>query len=81
MPFQRPSRCRVGASSSRVIQHRAEVVGCVCVGSFDEVGVYAEGRPRVRVTEASVPTLRVVPNPRVGKYGRVESIGWNVTDC
>jgi hypothetical protein len=23
-----------------------------------------------------MPTLRVVPNPRVGSYGKVESIGW-----
>lgn len=29
-----------------------------------------------RVTEAVLPTLRVVPNPRVAAYGRVESIGW-----
>jgi nitrite reductase/ring-hydroxylating ferredoxin subunit len=29
-----------------------------------------------RVTSAVLPTLRVVPNPRVAAYGRVESIGW-----
>ena len=29
-----------------------------------------------RVTEAVAPTLRVVPDPRVSKYGAVESIGW-----
>jgi nitrite reductase/ring-hydroxylating ferredoxin subunit len=29
-----------------------------------------------RVTEAALPTLRVVANPRVGRYGEVESIGW-----
>lgn len=29
-----------------------------------------------RVTEACVPTWRVVPNPRVGQYARVESIGF-----
>ena len=29
-----------------------------------------------RVTEVVMPTLRVVANPRVAKYGRVESIGW-----
>jgi nitrite reductase/ring-hydroxylating ferredoxin subunit len=29
-----------------------------------------------RVTEAVLPTLRVVPNPRVAQYARVESIGW-----
>lgn len=34
------------------------------------------GRGFRRVTEAVVPTLRVVPNPRVDGYGRVESIGW-----
>ncbi len=31
-----------------------------------------------RVTEAVVPTLRVVPNPRVAQYGMVESIGWTL---
>jgi phenylpropionate dioxygenase-like ring-hydroxylating dioxygenase large terminal subunit len=31
-----------------------------------------------RVTEAVFPTLRVVPNPRVAKYDRVESIGWTL---
>lgn len=35
-----------------------------------------DGKTFLRVTEAAVPTLRVVPNPRVGKYGMVESIGW-----
>jgi hypothetical protein len=35
-----------------------------------------DGRIFHRVTEAAVPTLRVVPNPRVGRYGMVESIGW-----
>jgi nitrite reductase/ring-hydroxylating ferredoxin subunit len=34
------------------------------------------GKTFRRVTEAVLPTLRVVPNPRVGQYGRVESIGW-----
>ena len=34
------------------------------------------GRRFRRVTEAVLPTLRVVPSPRVGTYGRVESIGW-----
>jgi nitrite reductase/ring-hydroxylating ferredoxin subunit len=29
-----------------------------------------------RVTEVVLPTLRVVPNPRVASYGAVESIGW-----
>jgi len=36
----------------------------------------ADGRVHRRVTEAVCPTLRVVPNPRVARYGRVESIGW-----
>jgi len=31
-----------------------------------------------RVTEAVLPTLRVVPNPRVTGFGKVESIGWVV---
>ena len=35
-----------------------------------------DGRVFRRVTEAAMPTLRVVPNPRVGSYGAVESIGW-----
>lgn len=29
-----------------------------------------------RVSEAALPTLRVIPNPRLGVGGRVESIGW-----
>ena len=29
-----------------------------------------------RISEAALPTLRVIPNPRVGRYGRVETIGW-----
>lgn len=29
-----------------------------------------------RVSQAGMPTLRVIPSPRVGKYGRVESLGW-----
>jgi len=35
-----------------------------------------DGKLHRRVTEVVMPTLRVVPNPRVAKYGRVESIGW-----
>jgi len=31
-----------------------------------------------RVTEAALPTLRVVPNPRVAQFARVESIGWTL---
>jgi nitrite reductase/ring-hydroxylating ferredoxin subunit len=34
------------------------------------------GKTHRRVTEVVMPTLRVVPNPRVAKYGKVESIGW-----
>jgi nitrite reductase/ring-hydroxylating ferredoxin subunit len=37
-----------------------------------------DGRVFHRVTEAVLPTLRVVPNPRVTGYGRVESLGWVV---
>ena len=29
-----------------------------------------DGRVHYRITEAALPTLRVVPNPRVGAYGR-----------
>ena len=36
----------------------------------------ADGRLFRRVTETAMPTLRVVPNPRLGSYGKVESIGW-----
>jgi nitrite reductase/ring-hydroxylating ferredoxin subunit len=35
-----------------------------------------DGQVFKRVTEAVLPTLRVVPNPRVAQYSRVESIGW-----
>jgi nitrite reductase/ring-hydroxylating ferredoxin subunit len=36
----------------------------------------ADGRVFRRITEAVLPTLRVVPNPRVAQFARVESIGW-----
>lgn len=36
------------------------------------------GRTFTRITEAALPTLRVVPSPRVGRYGVVESIGWTL---
>jgi nitrite reductase/ring-hydroxylating ferredoxin subunit len=36
------------------------------------------GKVMHRVTEVVLPTLRVVPNPYVGKYGKVESIGWTI---
>jgi phenylpropionate dioxygenase-like ring-hydroxylating dioxygenase large terminal subunit len=35
-----------------------------------------DGKTFYRVTEAAIPTLRVVPNPRVAQFNRVESIGW-----
>jgi phenylpropionate dioxygenase-like ring-hydroxylating dioxygenase large terminal subunit len=35
-----------------------------------------DGKTFYRVTEAAIPTLRVVPNPRVAQFSRVESIGW-----
>jgi phenylpropionate dioxygenase-like ring-hydroxylating dioxygenase large terminal subunit len=35
-----------------------------------------DGRTFYRVSEAVLPTLRVVPNPRVAQFAHVESIGW-----
>lgn len=35
-----------------------------------------DGRIFRRISQAAIPTLRVIPSPRVGKYGRVESLGW-----
>ena len=35
-----------------------------------------DGRRLRRITEATVPTLRVVPSPRLHRFGPVESIGW-----
>jgi nitrite reductase/ring-hydroxylating ferredoxin subunit len=37
-----------------------------------------DGKIMRRVTEVALPTLRVVPNPFLGKFGRVESIGWTL---
>jgi hypothetical protein len=37
-----------------------------------------DGMVFYRVTEAALPTLRVVPNPRVAQFARVESIGWTL---
>jgi len=37
-----------------------------------------DGKKFRRITEAVLPTLRVVPNPQVRQYGMVESIGWTV---
>jgi hypothetical protein len=36
------------------------------------------GKVFYRVTEAALPTLRVVPNPRVAQFARVEAIGWTL---
>jgi nitrite reductase/ring-hydroxylating ferredoxin subunit len=35
-----------------------------------------DGRTFRRVSQAGIPTLRVIPSPKVGRYGRVESLGW-----
>jgi nitrite reductase/ring-hydroxylating ferredoxin subunit len=35
-----------------------------------------DGKTFRRISEAALPTLRVIPSPRVGRWGRVESIGW-----
>ena len=38
-----------------------------------------DGSTLRRISEAALPTLRVIPSPRVGEsghYGRLESIGW-----
>jgi len=35
-----------------------------------------DGRVFHRISEAVLPTLRVIPNPRVDGYGRVETVGW-----
>lgn len=35
-----------------------------------------DGRRLRRISEAAVPTLRVIPSPRLGDGGRVESLGW-----
>ncbi len=36
------------------------------------------GQVMRRVTEVVLPTLRVVANPYVGRWGRVESLGWTL---
>jgi phenylpropionate dioxygenase-like ring-hydroxylating dioxygenase large terminal subunit len=36
------------------------------------------GKTLHRITEVVLPTLRVVPNPYLGSFGRVESIGWTL---
>lgn len=35
-----------------------------------------EGRTLRRVSQAALPTLRVIPNPKLASTGRVDSIGW-----
>ncbi|MGZ5271878.1 MAG: Rieske 2Fe-2S domain-containing protein, partial [Ramlibacter sp.] len=35
-----------------------------------------DGRKWRRISEAGLPTLRVVPDPRPGRLGPVESVGW-----
>jgi len=50
---------------------------------LDEAGVkilsardLGDGTVHYRISAAMLATLRVVPNPRVAQYARVESIGW-----
>jgi phenylpropionate dioxygenase-like ring-hydroxylating dioxygenase large terminal subunit len=45
----------------------------VIANTYRDIG---DGKVLHRRTEAALPTLRVVPNPRVGQFGRTESIGW-----
>ena len=35
-----------------------------------------DGRRLRRISEAGLPTLRVIPSPKLGRFGRVESLGW-----
>ena len=35
-----------------------------------------DGRTLRRISEAGLPTLRVIPSPKLGRFGRVESLGW-----
>jgi nitrite reductase/ring-hydroxylating ferredoxin subunit len=35
-----------------------------------------DGKTLRRISEAGLPTLRVIPSPRIGRYGMVESLGW-----
>jgi nitrite reductase/ring-hydroxylating ferredoxin subunit len=35
-----------------------------------------DGKVLRRRSQAAIPTLRVIPNPRVARYGRHEGIGW-----
>jgi phenylpropionate dioxygenase-like ring-hydroxylating dioxygenase large terminal subunit len=36
----------------------------------------ADGKTLHRISEAGLPTLRIIPNPKIGRYGMVESLGW-----
>jgi len=45
----------------------------VCTTSIRRL---SDGKVFRRISQAALPTLRVIPSPRVGRYGRVESIGW-----
>ena len=45
----------------------------VKVESWRDLG---DGKIHHRITETVCPTLRVVPNPRVDRYQKVEAIGW-----
>ncbi|MDR1968804.1 MAG: Rieske 2Fe-2S domain-containing protein [Burkholderiaceae bacterium] len=35
-----------------------------------------DGKVLRRRSQAAIPTMRVIPNPRVARYGRHESLGW-----
>ncbi len=35
-----------------------------------------DGKTLMRISEAGLPTLRVIPSPKLGRFGRVESLGW-----
>jgi len=35
-----------------------------------------DGKTFRRISEAGLPTLRVIPSPRVGRWGPVEALGW-----
>src|SRR6201986_3495331 len=48
------------------------VVTCPSIRNQDD------GKIFYRVTETALPTLRVVPNPRVAQFARVEWIGWTL---
>ena len=38
--------------------------------------ILADGKRLRRISEAGLPTLRVIPSPKLGRFGRVESLGW-----